>query len=250
MSRTLILGDIHACLLELEALLREVQFNPDCDRLISLGDVIDRGPSSSGCVDLMMQYGETVLGNHCMTSLKYWHRVQSGQLPNYRNEYHRKTADQLVARHYEWMERLPAFITIESLGVSCVHAGALPFIPLEDQCRYTLCHIGHITEPTANIMEPVKSWWTSKAPPGTKFWGNYYTGHAGHLLVGHIGVAAPIATEHVSFLDTGCCFGRTMTACVIEDDGRRSFVSVPAEQQYAKGRYEEFEVMPGVVIYS
>lgn len=46
--RTIIVGDIHGCLLELEELLSSVKLNVKVDRLVLLGDLIDRGPNSAG----------------------------------------------------------------------------------------------------------------------------------------------------------------------------------------------------------
>ena len=44
--RTIIIGDIHGCFKELVLLLEKVQFDQGRDLLISLGDMIDRGPRS------------------------------------------------------------------------------------------------------------------------------------------------------------------------------------------------------------
>ena len=51
--RTLAIGDIHGCLTALKALLDFVAPAPD-DRLITLGDYVDRGPDSHGVLDLMI----------------------------------------------------------------------------------------------------------------------------------------------------------------------------------------------------
>jgi len=48
--RTLAVGDIHGCLESLKALARLVPFKP-ADRLVLLGDYIDRGPDSRGVID-------------------------------------------------------------------------------------------------------------------------------------------------------------------------------------------------------
>ena len=46
--RTIIVGDIHGCMLELKSLLSAVKLSTLSDRLILLGDIIDRGPDSCG----------------------------------------------------------------------------------------------------------------------------------------------------------------------------------------------------------
>ena len=66
--RTLAIGDIHGCSVALHALLDAVAPQPD-DVLISLGDVIDRGPDSRGVLDFLIDLyagGRLVVlrGNH------------------------------------------------------------------------------------------------------------------------------------------------------------------------------------------
>ena len=67
--RTIIVGDVHGMLVELEALLSAVELTKD-DVLVFLGDLIDKGPDSAGVVkyvnDLRKQGYNVVLvlGNH------------------------------------------------------------------------------------------------------------------------------------------------------------------------------------------
>ena len=51
--RTLAIGDIHGCLTALTTLLDFVAPAAD-DRLIALGDYVDRGPDSRGVLDLLI----------------------------------------------------------------------------------------------------------------------------------------------------------------------------------------------------
>lgn len=69
--RTIVIGDIHGCFREFQALLQKVKFDRESDRLILLGDVIDRGPDSAlvlqECQILKRDMGERfiqLLGNH------------------------------------------------------------------------------------------------------------------------------------------------------------------------------------------
>jgi hypothetical protein len=47
-SRTIVVGDIHGCYDELEDLLAEVEFGKS-DRLVSVGDLITKGPKNRKC---------------------------------------------------------------------------------------------------------------------------------------------------------------------------------------------------------
>jgi serine/threonine protein phosphatase 1 len=51
--RTLAIGDIHGCLIALTTLLDLVAPTPE-DRLITLGDYVDRGPDSRGVLELLV----------------------------------------------------------------------------------------------------------------------------------------------------------------------------------------------------
>lgn len=58
-------GDLHGCLHQLAQALRARRFNPWQDLLISVGDLIDRGPDSAGCLALLDKpWFRAVRGNH------------------------------------------------------------------------------------------------------------------------------------------------------------------------------------------
>jgi serine/threonine protein phosphatase 1 len=67
-GRTLAVGDVHGCVRALDAILDAVQ---PCalDRVVVLGDFVDRGPDSKGVIDRLIELGarcrlECILGNH------------------------------------------------------------------------------------------------------------------------------------------------------------------------------------------
>lgn len=64
-GRDLIVGDVHGCFFKLEKALAVVGFDPECDRLISVGDLVDRGPESHLVEDwLDKPWFFPVRGNH------------------------------------------------------------------------------------------------------------------------------------------------------------------------------------------
>lgn len=68
MKRTLVISDIHGELQLFDELLQKAQYDSDRDRLILLGDYVDRGPDSKGVLDRVVELksrGAIVLrGNH------------------------------------------------------------------------------------------------------------------------------------------------------------------------------------------
>lgn len=60
-----IVGDIHGCLEDLLRALQLIGFNEKTDRLFSVGDLIDRGPHSKECAELVFKpWFYAVRGNH------------------------------------------------------------------------------------------------------------------------------------------------------------------------------------------
>jgi serine/threonine protein phosphatase 1 len=64
-GRDFVISDIHGMMSLLLKLLEGVEFNPEVDRLISVGDLVDRGEDSLGCLGLLREpWFHAVLANH------------------------------------------------------------------------------------------------------------------------------------------------------------------------------------------
>lgn len=64
-GRDFVVGDIHGCRSKLEEVLARVSFSPKVDRLISVGDLVDRGPDSLGVIAYLNNpWFYAVRGNH------------------------------------------------------------------------------------------------------------------------------------------------------------------------------------------
>jgi serine/threonine protein phosphatase 1 len=64
-GRDFVVGDIHGCYSELQAILQGIKFNVSKDRLICCGDLTDRGPDSSLVANFVKQsWFYSIMGNH------------------------------------------------------------------------------------------------------------------------------------------------------------------------------------------
>ena len=64
-GRDYAVGDIHGCYTQLSAGLDRIGFDPDADRLFSVGDLVDRGPESRDVLHWLDQpWFHAICGNH------------------------------------------------------------------------------------------------------------------------------------------------------------------------------------------
>jgi len=64
-GRDFVVGDIHGHFSLFEQLLAEIAFDPEVDRMLSVGDLIDRGPESQRALEFLQQpWFHSVRGNH------------------------------------------------------------------------------------------------------------------------------------------------------------------------------------------
>ena len=64
-ERVVVITDIHGCLNECKRLLEKLEFDKSCDRLINLGDTIDRGPQIYEVFEFLRALKEE-MGDRCV----------------------------------------------------------------------------------------------------------------------------------------------------------------------------------------
>ncbi len=224
MKRTIVIGDLHGCLAEAEELLDKCQVTVN-DRVILLGDLVDRGPDSAGCVDLAMRLEARqsapacILGNHEEKMIFYQDIERQKGHVNIQIPTHIDTRMQLKPEHYDYFRRLPKFIRLPEYNAVCVPAGVWPGRPIEEQTDRHLLHIQAINpyDKWGNLhrhKDAERSLWSSKCPPdepGWAFWTKFWTGPE-KIIFGHSVLNKPLVTEHVIGLDGGGCFGLELWA--------------------------------------
>lgn len=131
---TWVVGDVHGCADELEALLEKVRFDTAHDELWLVGDLINRGPRSLGALRLARSLNATmVLGNHDLHFLA----VAAGAQKAKRSDTILPILDAPdAAELIEWMRHRPLLVTSQDSAVCMVHAGILPQWSLDEAQRY------------------------------------------------------------------------------------------------------------------
>lgn len=136
-----IIGDIHGCADQLEALLTKLGYSNDGDAhkhpertAVFLGDFIDRGPDQRGVLDIvrpMIENGHalSVMGNHEFNAICYASQSEQGYIRPHNDKntrQHQAFLDEYPfgsPEHHDtinWFKTLPVYLDLEGIGV--VHA--------------------------------------------------------------------------------------------------------------------------------
>lgn len=212
-TRTIVVGDIHGCYDELTALLEKVNLC-DSDRVVSVGDLITKGPKNREVLQLFMTDARltTVIGNHDLALRRRWNG-EDIDMNRAQKEAHRE----LVAEKHKYTSFLNALPFVIDLGTHLVvHAGLRPNVKLYSQTTGDLTRL--------RTLGPDR-----ESDEGTP-WYHVYDGEK-TVLFGHWPAPEPRRGKKAIGLDTGCVYGYNLTAYIIETD---EFVSVPAQRAYAQ----------------
>lgn len=242
-NRILVIGDIHGCYDELIELIRKVAYNPYQDRLIFLGDFLDKGPKSLDCIRKARELGaESVLSNHEMKYLRYRHHELKKQgNRHYRNPMNFDEKRYAIYRgltdaDWAYIKQMPSYIKVNdgTKDVFIVHAGFEPYKPIETQHPKTMAMIRFVNDKgdmAGNIF---------KAVPGVYPWATKWC-RTENVIYGHQvwGLETPrIDINEVGGrclgIDTGACYGGHLTCLVLPS---YEIVQVKSHSVYADLKY-------------
>jgi bis(5'-nucleosyl)-tetraphosphatase (symmetrical) len=236
LARRIFIGDIQGCRAELEALLEVLRYDPSSDVLHPVGDLVNRGPDSLGVVRLLKGLGAlSVLGNHEL----HLFQVAAGRRPPRAGD---TLAPLLAADERDallaWLASMP-FVRVFP-DIYQVHAGLHPrwrdpaaelagADPLEPSAAARFAVRARYSDSSGNLPE------RDDTPPGRPFspWHVHYrpAEHGGRTVVfGHWASQGLLVRPNLRGLDTGCVWGKALTAWIAEED---RLVAVPARRAYA-----------------
>ena len=218
--RTIAISDIHGCYKELKELLFTLEvegvYDKNTDKLVFLGDYIDRGENSRLVIKLIRELQENndnviaLMGNHEDMLLNYYKGIDSSWTFNGHKEtlksykgFKKQFEDDKI-----WMRSLPLYHEDEYFVY--VHAGVDAYHPLENQRKETLLW----------VREPFIY--------GSKEYHKKVV--FGHTPTLNMGTDKPVYTFTNNIdIDTGCVFGGALSALIIDDDEVTGFYQVHNE---------------------
>jgi diadenosine tetraphosphatase ApaH/serine/threonine PP2A family protein phosphatase len=237
-----VIGDVHGCADELQALLEKLGYGvhldgegagrravtraPDGRRAFFAGDLVDRGPKSPDVLRIVMDlvargHAFAVIGNHDDKFLR-WLKGYDVKIANGLE----RTVEQYMAddaglrdKTREFLESLPSHAWLEDGGLVIAHAGLKESMigrNTTDVRRF--CLYGDTSGKRDAVGLPERFNWAID-----------YHGFP-TVLYGHTPVVEAERVNNTVCLDTGCCFGGKLTALRWPE---QELVSVRALKEYA-----------------
>lgn len=218
-GRDFVVGDIHGCLQELHWELERLEFDKTKDRLFSVGDLVDRGSDSLGCLKLLDEpWFHAVKGNHEDMMImfldgelgpdSYIHNGGQWAWDIMTDQDNQSVAQEFM-RLSLLVEKLPLGMTV-----------------LRDGKKYGIVHAdvpGYDWDEFVSDLETVTNFWERSGIINATMWDRSriaygYTENVKgleRLYVGHSYVKVPTDLGNVRFIDTGCVFGHDLTVLEI-----------------------------------
>ena len=181
-SRHWVIGDVHGCG---EALADLVALLPARDRLVLLGDVINRGPAIAEAMELA------------------WDLVSSGRGVWLMGNHEKKLLEALHPRREEVFSRLAGCDTYRQLG----HRRCGQWVERLRQLPTAFWGNGWVA--THAGFDPVR--WVPDLDVRLPFW-QAYDGRYGEVIVGHTPASHVRRLDRILLIDTGACYGGRLTA--------------------------------------
>lgn len=205
--RVFAVGDIHGAFDLLEQKLAAIEFDRTKDFLISVGDLVDRGPQSPRAINYIQQpWFKHIIGNHeefCSDSYhgdSYWHRQNGGEWFQELDEVERE-------HHFNLLLNAPYLLEVITPGrqkIGFVHADlhtddwneAIEY-PHFETFSWSRNRISHVPG------------WEEKC---------FQVKGIDWLIMGHTVVMIPFRKGNCVWIDTGACFYDNLTIIDVDKD--------------------------------
>lgn len=228
------IGDIHGCYDEFLSLLSKIEDleGPGfLSRVVLVGDLVNKGPKSAEVVRFARENRLlSVRGNHDHSALLVSKGLKSVKSHQAANKY--SWVNSLSSKDVGYLSSLPWTISARVGGkdYTIVHAGIVPFVPLEDQRAEDMTTMRLVREAEGKVEGKQIGWELTDDKVSGIPWGEVYEGEMGTVVFGHDAKRGLQQHPHAVGLDTGCVYGREITAVRIGQGGRE-FLSVKCQRE-------------------
>ena len=204
-------GDIHGCYEQLMEALVKIKFNPDVDRLISVGDLVDRGLDSVKCLNLLKEpWFHAVSGNHEDMMIKSFRRewpthnyIQNGGKWFFHLPYEEQEQLVLLAD-----TKMPLVIEVETdIGtIGVIHANAP-----DDWQKYHQLNDDEDFFDDALVEDTI---WGRR-----RIYGNQSgrVKRIDYVVVGHTPVEDVTVLDNIVYIDTGAVYNNSLTILSVDE---------------------------------
>ena len=217
-GRLIAIGDIHGCPREFEELLDKLELTKH-DRVILLGDLVNRGPDSARVIALARAHARlALLGNHELRLLNY---RKTGD-PTHLKKSDYETLKQLNHKDWAYLSAMPLTFHDASHGIVLVHGGFLPHQPWRRQPARIVTRI----QVVAKDGTPLKR----AEDPAAPHWSELWSGPP-FVVYGHTPRPDVSRLKWSLGIDTGCVLVGSLTACILPE---KRIVQVRAREKYCQ----------------
>jgi serine/threonine protein phosphatase 1 len=215
-GRLIAIGDIHGCHQEFAELLERLALTKE-DRLILLGDLINRGPDSCRVIDLARQaHAISLLGNHELRFLN----SRRAKDPTLLKETDAITFAKLRPEDWLYLEAMLLTYHDAALNTVFVHGGFLPSQPWQRQPAEIITRI-QVIDTEGRARKRAES-------PESPVWADLWNGPP-FIVYGHTPRPDIYKLKWSVGIDTACVLGGYLTAYILPE---KSFVQVKARRRY------------------
>ncbi|ORX97080.1 Metallo-dependent phosphatase [Basidiobolus meristosporus CBS 931.73] len=240
-QRLIVIGDVHGSLDPLNKLLAKLDYDPRYDHLVLAGDIVGKGPKSIEVLQRAREINAScVRGNHDNLLLEWSQFLQllsSAEAEGHSSPFppdlkpkspYYPLARKLKEEHLEYLKTCSLILSVPRYSLYVLHAGIDPSIPIERQ--------------DANVVMNVKNILPDGTPSRSNKLGKHWSvlwnmkqkaiGEASKTIIyGHQASRGLNIKPHSIGLDTGCVYGKQLTAMVFP--GNKLF-SVHCEKYHRK----------------
>ena len=203
-GRLFVVGDLHGCYHLLMQQLHKLDFNFNCDLLVALGDLVDRGPHSLECFRLINKpWFKTIRGNHEQTCIEAAFNPRMKQLhTEHGGEWLYQLPENQQQAIVSQCQDLPVVLEIQYRNKTYGFVHADIHVNDWNQFKQDILKDDYFTSGSRSAMQ-IALW--SRGRVRKALFNDHYQTVTGvdEIYLGHTIVKKPYQHENCFFIDTG-----------------------------------------------